>query len=147
MKKIVIAMPANEKLQQHLLMELKKIDWLASDCDVDFVHIFKQENYPYMVPPTVYPNEGQKEEITRTLTQIFEGLTKDISFKNKKFHVDYHETPKEGMVKYLVDHKADLVVTLTRKRHSFAEYFSSTFTEFLNKHAPCGVLVLRHDNK
>lgn len=145
MKKVVVAMPTDDRLQKQLLQELRKVDWLDADCDVDFVHIFKQENYPYMVPPTIYPNSEQRVEITKTLTQIFEGLTSDLRFRNKKFHVDYHETPKEGMVKYLTEHKADLVITLTRKRHSFADYFSSTFTEFLIKHAPCGVLVMRHD--
>lgn len=144
MKKVVIAMPLDEDLQNKILEDIQKVDWLNDQCEIDFVHIFKQDNYPYMMPPTIYPNKEQKVEITKTITEIFQGLTKNLNFKQKKFHVSYNESPKEGMVDYLKNHAADVVISMTREKHGVADYFSSTFTEHLIKHAPCNVLVLRH---
>jgi nucleotide-binding universal stress UspA family protein len=144
MKKVVIAMPLDEKLQSKILEDIQKVDWLNDQCELDFVHIFKQENYPYMMPPTIYPNKEQKGEITKTITEIFQGLTKDLKFKEKRYHVDYNESPKEGMVEYLKNNNSDVVISLTREKHGVTDYFSSTFTEYLIKHAPCNVLVLRH---
>lgn len=144
MKKVVIAMPLDEELQARILEDIQKIDWLNDQCEIDFVHIFKQESYPYMMPPTIYPNKEQKVEITKTITEIFKGLTKDLNFKIKRFHVDYNEVPKEGLVDYLKENNTDVVISMTREKHGFKDYFSSTFTEHLIKHAPCNVLVLRH---
>lgn len=144
MKKIVVAMPLDEKLQKNILSDIERIEWLHEDCEIDFVHIFKQENYPYMMPPTIYPDTTQKEEITKTITEIFMGLTKDLTFKLKTFHVSYDESPKEGMVEYLTKNNANLVISMTKEKHGLKHYFSSTFTEYLIKHAPCNVLVLRH---
>lgn len=144
MKKIVVAMPLDETLQKNILEDIDKIDWLHQDCEIDFVHIFKQENYPYMLPPTIYPDLNQKEEITKTINEIFMGLTRDLDFKSKTFHVAYDESPKEGMVDYLTKANADVVISMTKEKHGLKHYFSSTFTEYLIKHAPCDVLVLRH---
>lgn len=143
MKKIVIAMPVDEKLQGKLLEHLKSLPWVTENSEVDFVHIFKQEAFPYLLPPAIFPTEDQKSEITATLVQIFKGLTKDLPFKSKNYHIAYHDAPKIGMTEYLKDSKTDLVISLTKEKHGITEYFASSFTEYLIKHAPCNVLVLR----
>lgn len=142
MKKVVICMPLDEELQKNIFDGIKKLAWLQ-DSQVDFVHIFKQESYPYMMPPTIFPDANQKLEIQKTITEIFSGLTKDLPFKNKNFHVAFDESPKDGMISYLKDHDASLVVTYTREKHGISGYFSSSFTDFLVKHAACNVLALR----
>lgn len=135
-------MPLDENLQKHIFEGIRKLNWL-DDCEIDFVHIFKQESFPYMMPATIFPDQAQKLEIQKTLTEIFEGLTKDLKFKAKKFHVAFDESPKDGMVNYLKDNNAHLVITYTAEKQGIKGYFASSFTEFLIKHAPCSVLALR----
>jgi nucleotide-binding universal stress UspA family protein len=142
MKKVIICLPLNEELQRHIFDGISKLHWLA-DCDVDFVHIFKQEKYPYTVPSITYPNQEQMLEIQKTLTEIFSGLTKELNFKSKAYHVAFNESPKNGIIDYLSEHSADLVITYTEEKNGITDYFSNSFTEFLIKHAPCNVLTLR----
>ena len=142
MKKVVICMPLDEKLQKNIFEGIKNLAWL-NESEVDFVHIFKQESFPYMMPPTVYPDQEQKAEIQKTIKEIFQGLTSELNFKNKHFHVAFDESPKDGMTAYLKENNADLVITYTREKHGISGYFASSFTEFLVKHAPCNVLTLR----
>ena len=142
MKKVVVCMPLNEELQKKIFAGISKLDWL-NDSEVDFVHIFKQESFPYMMPPTIYPDQTQKMEIQKTLVEIFQGLTKNLTFKRKSYHVAFDESPKDGILTYLKDHHADLVITFTKEKHGIKGYFASSFTEYLVKHSPCHVLALR----
>lgn len=141
MKKVVICMPLDEALQAKIFDGIHQLDWLKN-AEVDFVHIFKQESFPYMSPPVIYPDKDQMLEIQKTIVEIFKGLTEKFDF-NKNYHVAFDESPKDGMVSYLKDHNADMVMTYTREKHGIAGYFASSFTEFLVKHAPCNVLALR----
>ena len=135
-------MPLDEKLQKNIFEGIKNLARL-NESEVDFVHIFKQESFPYIMPPTVYPDQEQKTEIQKTIKEIFQGLTSELNFKNKHFHVAFDESPKDGMTAYLKENNADLVITYTREKHGISGYFASSFTEFLVKHAPCNVLTLR----
>ena len=92
------------------------------------------------MPATIFPDQAQKVEIQKTLTEIFEGLTEDLKFKAKKFHVAFDESPKDGMVNYLKDNNAHLVITYTAEKQGIKGYFASSFTEFLIKHPPSSLI-------
>ena len=73
----------------------------------------------------------------------FIGLTKDLPYKRMVHHCGFDNSPKEGMIRYLKEHNADLAITLTKEKHGLAGYFSSSFTDHLVDHAPCNVFVIR----
>lgn len=77
MKNIVISMPMDEKAQNAIIAKLSKIDWLK-EANLEFVHVFKEESYPYMAPPILYPDQEQKIEIRKTIKEIFDGLISDF---------------------------------------------------------------------
>lgn len=136
-------MPLDENLQKDLIEGIKQTPWTTSDSELHFVHIFRREAFPYMMPPMVYPSKEQEGEITANLTKAFEGITKELTL-NKQFSILYHDSPKEGALEFLNAHAFDLAIGHTRKKHGVADYFSSSFTEYLVSHAPCHVLVLRN---
>jgi len=142
MRKIIVCMPMDEGHQKKIFEGLKDLAWL-NESEIDFVHIFKQDSYPYMIPPTIYPSKEQKVEIKKTIEEIFEGLTKTLDFKKKTVHCTFNDNQKIGVIDYLNENNADLAIVHTREKHGIANYFSSSFTEYLIKHAPCNVLVLR----
>lgn len=135
-------MPMDEKVQNAIIKKLKRIDWLK-DARVTLVHIFKEENYPYMVPPTIYPTKEQKVDIEKTIKEIFDNLEKDVPAKEKTSDCVFHPNPKEGMVDYIKNRKPDLAITYTKEKHGLRDYFHSSFTEYLVKHAPCDVMAVR----
>ncbi|MEX1099728.1 MAG: universal stress protein [Bacteriovoracaceae bacterium] len=142
MKNIVVCMPMDDENQNAIIKKLGKMQWLK-DAHLTLVHVFKEENYPYMAPPTIYPNKEQKVEIKKTIKEIFDGLAKDLDFKEKSSECLFHSNPKEGMVEYLKKRKQDLVISYTQEKHGLRDYFHSSFTEYLIKHSPCDVLTIR----
>lgn len=140
MKNIVISMPMDEKAQNAIISKLKKVDWLK-EANLEFVHVFKEESYPYMAPPILYPDQEQKIEIRKTIKQIFDGLISD--FPHAKSECIFHSNPKEGMIDHLKENKSQLVIVYTKEKHGLRDYFHSSFTEHLIKHAPCDVLTIR----
>src|SRR5690606_11946238 len=103
----------------------------------------KQENYPYMMPPTIYPNPEQKEEIRKTIQEILDGVTAEVGAASKVSHCLFHVNPKEGSIEYLEKAAPDLCIGFSKERHGLSGYFHSSFSEYLIKHSPVPVLVLR----
>lgn len=142
MKKVVVCVPMDKQNQDAIINRLGRIEWLK-DASLTLVHVFKEENYPYMVPPTIYPTQEQKVEIKNTITDIFNNLLQDVNAKEKKSECVFHPNPKEGMIDYLKANQPDIVVSYTKEKHGLRDYFHSSFTEYLIKHAPCDVLTIR----
>lgn len=142
MKSVVVCIPMDTATQDSIVKRLARMDWLK-EARVSFVHVFKEETYPYMVPPTLYPTSDQKKEIENTILQIFENLEKNFNAAEKKAECIFHPNPKEGMVEYIKSHQPDIVVTYTKEKRGIKDYFHSSFTEYLIKHAPCDVMAIR----
>lgn len=141
--KILVSMPIDESVQQRLFSALNKCSFLSATDEVDFVHVFRQDNFGYMTTPIIYPDEEQKIEIQKNLTQAFAKLTEDLNFEQKKFQIQFSETPKAQMIEYIKHSQPDLVIAFTKEKHGLKDYFASSFTEYLIKHSPVDVLVLR----
>lgn len=135
-------MPMDQSIQDAIIDRLEKMEWIK-DSKVTLVHVFKEENYPYMVPPTIYPSKEQKVDIEKTIEEIFDNLEKNVPAKEKSSDCIFHPNPKEGMVDYIKRQKPDLVIAYTHEKRGLRDYFHSSFTEFLIKHAPCDVLTIR----
>ncbi len=142
MKNVFVCLPMDENAQNEIAARLQRADWLK-DSKVSFVHVFKEENYPYMVPPTIYPTEEQKVEIKKTIEEIFNNLLEKVPAKSKEALCLFHPNPKEGMVEYIKKKSPDTVISFTKEKHGLRDYFHSSFTEYLIKHAPCDVLTIR----
>lgn len=142
MKNVIVALPADADIQKTIFDKLKNLSWLH-DAHLHFVHVFKEEYYPYMVPSTVYPSRDQKPTIKSTIEEIFDKLSTNLDFAKTSSLCLFHTNPKKGMVEYLDESKANLVICFTPEKHGITGYFHSSFTEFLVKHSPCDVLVLR----
>ena len=142
MKNIVVCMPMDKKAQDAIVKRLARLDWIKG-ASLTLVNVFKEESYPYMVPPTIYPTQEQKTEIRKTVIEIFDNLEKEIPALEKRSECVFHPNPKEGMVEYVKKHKPDIVITYTKEKHGLRDYFHSSFTEYLVKHAPCDVMAIR----
>lgn len=142
MKKVIIAMPMDKELQANIFEGMKAFPWLE-ETQMEFIHVFKQENYPYMLPPTIYPTPEQKDEIRKTIEEILSGVSKNVKAVEKNSHCLFHENPKEGLIEYLDKVQPDLCISFAKERHGLKGYFHSSFTEYLIKHSPVPVLILR----
>ncbi len=92
-----------------------------------------------------YPVESQYKEIEeaalRTLTNLQHALGLVDTQVVKKCFFDFD--PQTKIKHYLNEVDAQLVVTASRGKHGIEGLFSSSFSDFLIKHSPCDVLVMR----
>ena len=142
MKKICVTFSLDVGLQDQMVKELEKLSFLK-DAELFFVHIFKEESYPFLMPPIFYPVIEQKKEIAESLTSIFQKITENTKGKEKHYHVEFNNSPEDGLVNFLNHHRCDFVITLMREHKGLTNYFTGSFSEYLVKHAPCPVIVLR----
>lgn len=119
-----------------------------SPSELHFVHVFETKVFANDFTITVYPTTEQfpeiDEAVIRTLKSKSQEVLKKLKNPPKTFYKCLHSTnSKEETVQYLRETNADIVVVLTRGLSGVKGFFSSSFADFLVRHAPCNVLVVR----
>lgn len=146
MKNVVISVNLNDE-SLNLLKTLKGSP-LLEDSQIHFVHCFEVQVYTSDFTPYIYPTEEKYPEIRKSVLTIIDNLSREIctpaELPKVQSHCFFSQSPKQKMVDYLKEIKADLVVVATRGKHGIAGLFSSSFTEHLTKYSPCDLMVLRH---
>jgi nucleotide-binding universal stress UspA family protein len=146
MKKVVICANINDEF----ISSVHKISKVAAlkDAEVHLVHCMKNVPYLYDFAATYYPTEsqmlGMKTSIEDILMNQKNILTKDNKIGSFKVKVLLSTSPEEKVVTYLDEIKADLVIAVTGERNGIATLFHSSFSNYLNSHAPCDVYIIRN---
>ncbi len=144
-KKILIGISMDNKMQETIQNTLKDFRFNKDDT-IEFLHVFEEENYVYMVPPIIYPASEQKAAIKDTVLNIMKSIWEnagDKNLKNIKYECLFDENPRERFCNYLKENKADLCLIATRGKHGIEGLFTSSFADYLNKFSPCDIWVAR----
>jgi nucleotide-binding universal stress UspA family protein len=145
MSKIFVAVPLDQPLQKTLVNKMKAMDLNSFD-SIHLIHVFKQESYPYMLPPTIYPPADQKHAISESIVEMMKSMWSDVKrdeVKDVYFECTFAESPRRQFVEILKAGEATKVLVATRGKHGIEGIFSSSFTEHLVKYSPCDLLVVR----
>ncbi len=134
----------NDEVLQNKLFEGIKMHGLTSE-NLTFLHVFKEVRYPYIVPPYVYPSEKERSEIKETVENLMREM---VSSKlGDASHCDFiclfSENPKEEATNFLKQKSFNTVICSTKEKGNLEKIFISSFTEYMVKHSPFDVLVLR----
>ena len=143
--KYTVCVPMDEELQNALIKGLKQYPFTKDD-EIDFVHIFKEEQYNYILPPVIYPVPEQRDTIRESVLEIMKEVESKVSSlceTKPNFHCLFHLEPKDSMVDYLKETNPDLTFVATRGKNGIAGLFSSSFAEHLLKFSPSSVYVIR----
>ncbi len=135
---------------------LKSLDHVAdywkehqvSSAEVHLVHIFETRVYNNEFAVSVYPSPDQYKEVDEAVVRILkekaDDLFKKITKPQKCIYKCLHSTNvKDEMMEYLKAVNPDLVVVPTRGLSGVKGFFSSSFADFLVRHSPCNILVVR----
>jgi hypothetical protein len=146
LKNIVICLNINQKS----FAGLKKVNNYIFDknTNVTLLHIWNKKAYDYPGDMIVsfYPDEKEalaiKQEMKNNMDEQFQ-MFLDHSKKHLKSLVLNSSNPKKDTVGYLLENKIDLVICLSSEKSNLENFFHSSFTNYLNAHAPCDVLNIR----
>ncbi len=144
MGKNVVMFPMNDEVLQNKLFEGIKMHALDSK-NLTFLHVFKEVRYPYIIPPYIYPTEKEREGIKETVENLMRSMVeaKFGSASNCDFICLFGENPKEEAANFLKQKSFNSVICATKEKGNLEKIFISSFTEYMVKHSPSDVLVLR----
>jgi len=146
-KTIAVCVSLKDESEMEELKHLANSN-LFENADIHLVHVFKKNLYFNELTPYNFPDESNFETIESTVQEILANFSKNIipqsSLSKVTCHCLLNTDPKQRLVTFLTDIKADLVISSIRQNHGIEGVFTSSFTEYLCKFAPCDVYVVKH---
>lgn len=144
--KIVIALPLEEKLLTPIREWGSKFNFDHID-HVHFVHVIKINITPLEFGLVESPDDLTYKEMKPTISKFLEDESRKIlpaNFEGKiSFEVEKDSDPEEESVEILKREHPDFIVVSSHARHGIDSFLHSSFTDYMIKHAPCDVFVVR----
>ena len=134
-------------LEEESLETFKKLgnDIDLKDANLHIVTVIEKKIYTVGLAPYTYPVEEQYNAIKEGTLTILKSLGRSMGVVDEritcKCFFEYDRETKAN--EYLNEIKANLAIVATRGKHGLDGFFSSSFTDYLCKFAPCDVLVMR----
>ncbi len=148
-KRIVVALPDDEKLLPALYDWGARFDWTHVE-EVHFLHIVKKIITNLEFGIVEMPDEETYQDMIPTLDQFMRDESQKIipfNFSGKTYyHLKKDFDPEEETEKILKALNADLVVVSPQDRHGFTSLFHRSFTNFMLKHSPCDVYIAKAEH-
>lgn len=126
---------------------LKGLDFLQG-CELHLVYVFPTTTVYAMsylgeipVPhPAPYDRVTVQESVEAALKSFADGAWQEGHKGKLVYKCLFAEDPKAAFCDYVLEQKADLVVTAAREKRGF---FESSFSQYVTKHTKANVLVLK----
>lgn len=144
-KKLVVAVDISKDSFKKIEQIKEKMN--LENYDVHLIHVFETVYYHFDLSAIVYPREDEIPEIENKINAELIHLKNKIlphPYKNHFVSKCFFDVDaKEKVVNYLKEVGAETLVVATRGKKGLEGVFDSSFAQYMCKHAPCSVLVLR----
>lgn len=114
--------------------------------EVHFIHGFEMHIYADNFLVTRYPMKDDVDAIRTSVVTALEDISDEL-VKSDRVKVFHHcivsENIKSDIVDYADENRIDEIVAVTHKKGLLEGIFSSSFAEYLVRHAHCAVTILR----
>ena len=145
MKSLMVCVNLENDSVNGLKEKLAKINWHEIK-DVHFVHGFQTQYYSDNFNITTYPSLTDQENIKAAVIETLETFQKEI-FQGQTPQVINQclisSKPKADMVDYAHKNKIDEMIIATKVKSGFERLFSSSFSEYMLRHADCSIHIIR----
>ncbi len=125
---------------------LKDFSWQNVD-EVHFIHGFQLVKYTDTFYMVAYPQEPEHAEIENSINEILGGLEKSIfEGKDQPKIINkclFSTQPREALVSYADENQINEMIIGTKGKHGVSGLFSSSFAEYMVRHAHCPLRILR----
>lgn len=146
MKKVMICVDLTDESVNLMKKRLAELD-LSSFDRIVIAHGFElkvfADNFHFATYPQQDHYEEIQEEVKKTLSDfIGKALPESLQSKAVPYCV-ISMSPKESLAEYATEEKVDRMIIGTRGKKGVASLFSSSFAEFMVRHAPCELMIIR----
>lgn len=149
MKKVLVAVDLNDHSMNLLKEKIAKKDWSQVE-ELHLVHGFQLQVYADNFFFTAYPMEDQYEGVEKSVESLFDQLVKGV-FEEGTGPKIFKEclisgSPSHEIVEYSKKHKINEMLIGTRGKHGIEGMFSSSFAEYMIRHAHCDLQIFREQS-
>lgn len=120
---------------------------LLDDKEIHLLHVFETIYYNFDLSTIIYPRADEKPKIEENVMDTLIALKNHITPLGHKPQVVlkclFELEAKETIVKYAKEIGAELLVVATQGKKGIPGLFHSSFAQYMCKHAPCDLMVLR----
>lgn len=120
---------------------------LLDNKEIHIVHVFETIYYNFDLSTIIYPRADDKPQIEENVMESLIALKNFITpighKPNTVLKCLFELEAKETIVKYIKDIGADHLVIATQGKKGIPGFFHSSFAQYMCKHAPCDLIVLR----
>ncbi|MBC7715142.1 MAG: universal stress protein [Rhizobacter sp.] len=143
MKKIVICSTLTNECIHVLKKVSKEIN--LSNSEVHIINIIKLQAVVIDLSPYIYPETIHFEMLKNGALTLLKEIGNSLNLQPDQiiYKSAFEYDVKESIKLYLEEVKASLVVVATREKHGIKGLFTSSTAEFLIRHSPCDVLVMK----
>ncbi len=145
-RKLMVCVDLSNESVELFKNSMGKWNWESID-EVHFVHGFQLQTYADLFFLSTYPSEEQYDDVEESVNSILKGLEEHVVSMDSKVRIlrkcIITNSPKEALVDYVERNKIDTMAIGTRGKHGVAGLFPSSFAEYMVKHAPCELKIIR----
>ena len=143
---VIVAIPLEDEQLGPIHTWAEKNDWSSVE-SVHFIHVVKQVITTLEFGYIEVPDEENFQEMKPTLDQFLRDEAKKIlpaDFNGQvSFHLEHSFNPEETINELIKKVNADVLVVGTRGKHGLDAFFDHSLSQYMVKHAPCDVFVVR----
>jgi nucleotide-binding universal stress UspA family protein len=119
--------------------------------ELHLVHGFQTQVYTDAFYFTSYPSEDQYPEVEKSVEEVLTLVENGTLFSEQKPKVVkkclISGSPKQDLAEYAQNQKINEMMIGTRGKHGIEGLFSSSFAEYMVRHAPCELIIYREDKE
>ncbi|MGB0453148.1 MAG: universal stress protein [Bacteriovoracaceae bacterium] len=114
--------------------------------EVHLIHGFQTQSYSDNFIYSTFPTEDQYPEVEKAVIETlrnFQNESPALENLNVKFACLISSNPKEAISQFAREHEFDQIIIGTRGKHGLEAMFSSSFAEYMVRHAKADLIILR----
>lgn len=145
-KRVLYCIDLSEDSLEVIKSELQNLD-LSNMKEVHLVHAFQYQIYSDNFLISTSPGIDEQEGLLGALKEVLLGiLPEDLSSEDRnKFILKplISASSKDVIAEYAKRSEIDEMVIATRSKHGVQGFFSSSFAEYMVRHAQCQLRIIR----
>lgn len=140
MKKAVIFLPIED-----INLKSQKLPSYINQAEYEFeiVHCHKIQTFVNELSIYTYPTDNEFPQMEEMTVKILSAKTKELGIENFKVNCFFDNDPKHRCLEFLKNKAPEFCALISSHKNSLEMLFEGSFMNFMNKYAPCDVVVLR----
>ncbi|MDA8792108.1 universal stress protein [Bacteriovoracaceae bacterium] len=149
-KKLMVCVDLTDQSLNIYRKHLRELN-LNEFTEIHLIHAFQIQVYSDLFYIQKFPSEEEFQKIKESTLQVMKTLEADLGPIAQGIKLVYDcllvSSPKTGLKDYAQENDISVMAVSTRGKKGVESLFSSSLAEYMVRHAPCELIILRETNE